>query len=352
MSTRSPAGAQLAVLSQSGCTLSFFDLDTYRRSDVVEVLPEGHELCFDPGRRVVYASHTYRSGHYLAHEAKGHEVSVVDVDTHKVVDVIDLAPEHAPHALHLDAATGLLYVSVEESSCGPGGLVAVDPDARTMVARYSAEAPVPHWAALTPDGRRAYTTNKQTPFVSVVDLTGAGSVRRIPVAGSEDLALTADGTRLFVATPTISVPADTAATYAVAVVDTASDAIVHTIALTQVPSPVHVTNDGKLLVGQWRLADTSSGSPFRNGLLSVFDSVSCEPLAEIEVGLGPINIVSAPDGRTGYVANLQSGTVSVIDLGTFRVASTLEVDRGESLPAGRGIPNQGAHGLAYIPAVC
>ncbi|MFF4989015.1 YncE family protein [Streptosporangium saharense] len=343
-------GAQLAVLSQSGHTLNFFDLDSGRRTDVVDVLPEGHELCFDPARRVVYASHTYRSGHYLAHEEKGTEISVVDVDTHRILDVIDLAPEHAPHALQLDPATGLLYVSVEGGPQGPGGLLALDPRTREVRARYSAEAPIPHWAVLTPDGRRAYTANKQSPYVSVIDLADGGPVRRVPVAGSEDLALSPDGTRLFVATPTISVPADPRAAYAVRVVDTASDEVVHGIPLDEVPSPVHVTDDGTLLVGQWRFTGAPAGPPFRSGLLSVFDAVTYEPRAELEVGLGPTNIVSTPDSTTAFVANLQSGTVSVVDLTTFRVVTTLEVDRGERLPAGRGVPNQGAHGLAYIPA--
>ncbi|MEU1670357.1 YncE family protein [Streptomyces sparsogenes] len=350
MPTQLTAGAQLAVLSQSGCSLSFFDLASGRRTDRIDVLPEGHELCFDPVRRLVYASHTYRSGHYLAHDAKGTEITVVDADTHRITRILDLAPEHAPHALHLDPVSGLLYVSVEEGPRGPGGLVALDPETGQVKARHSADAPVPHWAVVRPDGRRAYTANKQTPYLSSVDLVEGGQVHRIAIAGSEGLALSPDGSLLFVATPTISVPADPGAVYAVAVIDTASDTIVHSIPLSETPSPVHVTAAGKLLVGQWRLTAGAVGFPFRDGLLSVFDTSEYRLLAELEVGLGPINIVSTPDGETAFVSNLQSGTVSVVDLTTLRVTETLEVDRGERLPAGRGIPNQGAHGLAFIPA--
>ncbi|WP_328403416.1 hypothetical protein [Nocardia sp. NBC_00403] len=49
------------------------------------------------------------------------------------------------------------------------------------------------------------------------------------------------------------------------------------------------------------------------------------------------------------MSNLQSGTVSVVD--NAAVTATLGVDRGDDLPLDRSIPNQGAHGVAYIPAI-
>ncbi|WP_411146091.1 hypothetical protein [Streptomyces sp. x-80] len=70
MSTSFPAGAELAVPSRSGHTLSFFEPASGRRSDLVPVLPEGHELCFDPVRRRFCASHTYRSGYFAAHDER------------------------------------------------------------------------------------------------------------------------------------------------------------------------------------------------------------------------------------------------------------------------------------------
>ncbi|MFQ6330141.1 YncE family protein [Nocardia sp. CWNU-33] len=145
---------QLAVLSQSGCRLSFFDLSTRTRTARIDILPEGHELRFDPSSRLLYASHTYRSGHWPAHAAESHEITVVDVDTHDVADVIDPSPEHAPHELLLDSDAGLLYASVEEGPAGPGGLVAIDLESRHIVHRISADAAIPHWATLTADGKK------------------------------------------------------------------------------------------------------------------------------------------------------------------------------------------------------
>lgn len=209
---------------------------------------------------------------------------------------------------------------------------------------------MPHWAVLTPDGRKAYTANKKAPYISVLDLADGGQVRRVPVTGSEGLALSPNGSRLFVATPTFFVPVDPGAEVdIIEVVAVATDEIVHRIRLSNAPGPVHVTADEKLLVAQWPRAADGDGFETRNGWLSIFDAVSYRPLAEFEVGIGPINITATPDGATAFVSNLHSGTVSVIDLHTYQVADTLEVDRGAQSPAGQGISNQGAHGMAFIP---
>ncbi|WP_433656236.1 YncE family protein [Nocardia sp. CA-128927] len=331
MSTAFEPGAQLAVLSQGGCTLSFFDLTTHTRRAQLDVLPQGHELCFDPRTRLLYASHTYRAGIWLAHEAESHEITIVDVDRHEIVEVLDISPEHAPHGLHIDGE--VLYASVEEGPAGPGALLAIDLHTRRPLHRVSADAAVPHWVVVTPDGKKAYTTNKRAPFVSVLDPTGQREARRVPVSGSEGLALSPDGSRMFVATPALSLSPDPADVYAVQVIDVGTDTVVHSIPIAGAPGPVCVTSTGKLLVGQWR----TDG----DDLLSIYDADTYEPLGHAEIGKAPINVCATPDGATGFVSNLQSGTVSVVDVDRCAVRATLEVDT---------VNSQGAHGIAYLPA--
>ncbi|WP_411146092.1 hypothetical protein [Streptomyces sp. x-80] len=123
---------------------------------------------------------------------------MIGVDTHQVAEVIGLATEHGPHALALDAAADLRHVSVEEGPAGPGGPAAIDPRTDEVVARYSADAPVPHRAVPAPDGTAACTTDKSGLFASRTDLTGRTPVRRIPVVGSEGLALSPTGDRLYI----------------------------------------------------------------------------------------------------------------------------------------------------------
>ncbi|WP_219601782.1 YncE family protein [Nonomuraea indica] len=128
-------GDVLAVVSQSGPTVSFFDAASHRLLDVLEVLAEPHELCLDPARRLLWCTHSYHGGYYHANNGRRSEITLIDPDERRIVDVIDLAPEHAPHGLALDSTRDLLYVSVEGAQDRPGGVVVVDLATRKPIGR-------------------------------------------------------------------------------------------------------------------------------------------------------------------------------------------------------------------------
>src|SRR6478735_8630561 len=134
------AGDVLAVVSQSGGTVSFFDAGSDAFLGDVEVPMEPHELCFDAERRLLWCATAYKSGYYHANSGRASELTAIDPDTRRVVAVIDLALEHAPHGLALDARRGLLYVSVEGGPDRPGGVVVVDAAARKAVGRIDTGA--------------------------------------------------------------------------------------------------------------------------------------------------------------------------------------------------------------------
>ncbi|UZJ29276.1 YncE family protein [Streptomyces endophytica] len=178
-------GDQLAAVSQTGSTVTFFDATSHELLDVLNVPPQPHELCYDPDHRLLYCTSTYRSGYYDANEGRSHELTVIDVDTHTVVTTLDLRPDHGPHGLALDRRRCRLYVSVEATDTEPGGVVVLDTRTHARLGRIPAMAPGPHWLVLTPDGRHGYTTNKEAPYVSVLDLDRGVFINRIPVPGSE-----------------------------------------------------------------------------------------------------------------------------------------------------------------------
>ncbi|PKW12778.1 hypothetical protein [Saccharopolyspora spinosa] len=330
-------GDVLVVVSQSGPTASFFDAITYQPLGILELPSEPHELCFDPEHRVLYCTITYRSGYYDENSGRAHEIVVIDADAREVVDVVDLAPEHGPHGLALDAENRRLYVSVEAGPAGPGGVLVLDTKTRKQVGRIDTGAPGPHWFVITPDGRRGYASNKEAPFVSVVDLETDRLVHQVPVPGSEGIAATPDGKHICVATPKAGLDAPTS----IEVIDTETNAVVRTIPTEGLVLPVHITSAGVLLIGESRFA---GGSPFGRqepGRLLGYAPGTYEPLGSVEVGTFPLTIASSPDGTRAYVSAVASSTVSVIDLETHRTVATLPIDRrGEA----------GAHGLAYIPA--
>lgn len=182
-------GDVLAVVSQSGPTVSFFDAASDRHLGDVHVPAEPHELCFDATRRLLWCTLTYHSGYYHANAGRRTELAVIDPDTRRIVEIVDVAPEHGPHGLALDAGLGRLYVSVESGDDRPGGVVVIDTATRRPIGRIDTDAPGPHWFAIDPAGRTGYATNKEAPFVSVVDLERGVLTAKVEVPGSEGLAV-------------------------------------------------------------------------------------------------------------------------------------------------------------------
>ncbi|NUR24877.1 MAG: YncE family protein, partial [Catenulispora sp.] len=292
-------GDMLAVVSQSGPTVSFFDAADDTLLGVVEVPAEPHELCWDPVRRLLWCSLAYHAGYYHANAGRRTEIVAIDPVARRIVEVVDLFPEHGPHGLALDAQRGLLYVSVEGSdddarvddgagtanagdSAGggtggrSGGVVIVDVTVREVVGRIDTAAPGPHWFAIDAAGRIGVAANKEAPFVSIVDLAAGTMTGKVAVPGSEGVAVSPDGTRAYVAGPYASFtdPGHAAAEPGIRVIDTAAGTVLDTWPTGGVVLPVHLTRGGKLLAGPtWMSRDPDSQiGRHEPGRLLVFDT--------------------------------------------------------------------------------
>lgn len=339
------AGDVLAVVSQSGPTVTFFDAGSDAMLGVVEVLAEPHELCFDPTQRLLWCTNTYVSGYYHSNAGRRTQLTVIDPDARRVVDIVDLAPEHGPHGLALDPNRGRLYVSVEGGSGRPGGVVVIDTSSRKVLGRIDTGAPGPHWFVIDAAGEKGYASNKEAPFVSFVDLQ-AGLFTAVEVPGSEGLAVSADGSELYVASPYGSftaAPSEPRPLNGIRVIDTKSGSVLDVLPTENIVFPVCFTSMGTLLVGELRMSADESSALGRHapGRLSAFSTRSRRLVASVELtGRFPLTITASPDGRLGYVAAVTSSTVDVVDLHSWELLNSLTI-------AKRGEP--GAHGLAYIP---
>lgn len=339
------SGDVLAVVSQSGPTVSFFDAADDILLETVELLAEPHELCFDPTQRLLWCTNTYFSGYYHANAGRRTQLTVIDPDTRRVVDTVDLAPEHGPHGLALDSSRGRLYVSVEGSEDRPGGVVVIDTATRKILGRIDTGAPGPHWFVVDPAGEKGYASNKEAPFVSMVDLA-AGTFTTVDVPGSEGLAVSTDGSELYVAAPYGSFspePTEQRPLSGIRIIDTKAGVVLDMLQTENVVFPVCLTSTGVLLAGELRMsaAGSSALGSHAPGRLHAFSTATRERLAAVELtGKFPLTITASPDGRLGYVAAVTSSTVDIVDLQTWEVLNSLTI-------AKRGEP--GAHGLAYIP---
>ncbi|MFF3766377.1 YncE family protein [Streptomyces sp. NPDC001922] len=338
-------GDVLAVVSQSGPTVAFFDAASDRHLGSVDVPAEPHELCFDPTQRLLWCTTAYQSGYYHANSGRRTELTAIDPDTRRIVEVVDLAPEHGPHGLALDTARRRLYVSVEGSTDRSGGVVVLDTETRRPLGRIDTDAPGPHWFAIDPAGRTGFATNKEAPFVSVVDLERGTLTAKVEVPGSEGLAVSADGTHVFVAAPyagSFSATTGEGPATGIRVVDARTASVVGTLPTEGIVMPVHLTSTGKVLAGEVRMASGPATSLGHHapGRLTVFSADTRERLGSLEVGHLPLTITSSPDGRLAYVSCVVSSTVDIVDLDSLQGLARLDIAR---------LGEPGAHGLAYIP---
>lgn len=347
-------GDQLAVVSQSGPTVTLLDALDHHVRAVLTVPAEPHELCFDPEHRVLYCTSAYHRGYYDANDGRNHLLTVLDPDVGEIVEVLDLSPEHGPHGLALDPARRLLYVSVEAGPAGPGGVVVLDTTTRRVLRRIDTLAPGPHWFAIDPDGTLGYAANKEAPFVTVVELATGVVVDKIAVPGSEGITVSPDGSTVAVAAPKNNL-GRLAAEPGVRLIDTRTSSIVRTLPTEHAIVPVHWTSTGQLLAGEVlapaQRGNMAAGSYFsadlpagRLWLWTGPTAVQMESVGRVEVGASPLTITSSPDGGRAYVAAVRDSTVSVVDLADPArpaVLDTVAIPRTEA---------PGAHGLAYIPA--
>jgi DNA-binding beta-propeller fold protein YncE len=347
----------LMVASQFGCTLDFFDATTLEKLHTVpDLVAQPHEMAYDGGRRLAYLAHTYRAGAYGEGKPKAHEISVIDVDARAVVDVIDLSPYEAPHDVEYDAAADLIYTGVELGSAG-NGIVVIDAGTRKIVAAIPLHAKNAHWMALRPDGAKAYVAHKEAPVISVADLRRRRQLGEIPSpGGAEEIDCSPDGRFAFAATPMMSLvinvsqgqlnkatPPPGTPSPRLLKIDTATDEVVGQLEFDEYLSALRVAPDGRVLVTEFRFpaAGTTPDGPVR-GRVHVVDPESLELLASVWVDELPFTTRFSADGGTAFVANLKTGSVSVLDLSTYEVVATLDNNIGPGFG--------GTHGMCLVPA--
>jgi YVTN family beta-propeller protein len=131
-------------------------------------------------------------------------------------------------------------------------------------------------------------------------------------------------------------------TNAVHVIDTATNAVVHTIYLCRAPHEGFFSADGSQLWVAERGQDTVAIIDWRNN--RVVDRIVSED--------GPSKVVFSPDGRLAYVNHLRADVLDVIDVASHKILQRVEVpsDAGGSSdeaisPDGKeiwlGMPNNG-----------
>ncbi len=181
--------------------------------------------------------------------------------------------------------------------------IKVSPDGTQLFVALSGSPPAPPGideSTLPPPDRSA-------DGIGVVDIA-AGEMVNMVRAGTdpEQLAISADGTRLYVANEDAG---------EASVVDVASGEILAALPVGGEPEGVRISPDGSVVYV------TSE----EDNLVSVIDTATNEVAAQFEVGARPRASAFSPDGSRAYVTAENSGTVHVIDTSTHEVLETIQL---------------------------
>lgn len=347
----------LVVASQFAQKLDFFDADSLEKIATIEdLIAQPHEIAFDARRRRAYICHTYRSGGYGEGRPKGHEISVVDVDAHRITATIDILPYEAAHDVDYNQATDLIYAGTELKD-GRNGLLLIEPDTLNIVANVPTEAPNTHWISVTPDGHKVYCAHKEAPFVTVIDGVGKRVIGRIPCPGGcEELSCSPDGKSVYVAAPKMSVTLNVAQGEIVKAprpegepaprllkIDTETDSIVAELEFPEYLAALRVAPDGTVLVAEWVFPDPSVGvvgGPARGRVFFV-DGDAMTVAGSVLADELPFTTRVTPNGIRAFTANAKTGSVSVIDIKKREVIAVLDNNIGDKFG--------GTHGMCIVP---
>jgi YVTN family beta-propeller protein len=190
---------------------------------IVDLHPGGFgRLVVTPDGRQAYV--TNQPKQYLA---------VADLVAGNAVESnLDMRPSDV--ALSRDGRT--LYVAGCKEFCTTGTIQVVDTASGTLQRSFDV-GPSPYRLALSPDGRRAYTTNLGGPSLSVVDLVAGTPLATLPVGVEPSgLAVSPDGTRVYVVNSQQGT---------ITVVDATRNVVAGTVALPRQPREIVVAPNGR-----------------------------------------------------------------------------------------------------------
>lgn len=303
----------LLSVNKQGDTVSFFDpTDRHRILAELKMPTHPHEVMIDPKRRVAYVS-IYGDGIYGNNTHPGHEVYILGLDSMKVTGVIEMAPLQATHAFAW-GPNGTLLVACDKSNA----VAVVDVEERKVLGTIPTGTHGCHWVLSLPGGEKAYTSNKDTDYMSVLDPTAKKMVGKIPITnGTEGAVLTSDGKLMYAwdhKDPVLHI------------IDTRNDKVIDSKKVDGLPTVgpfidhlarVGVTPDGsKVLV-----------SIYPSAKLVIFDAAKLSVLKILDLGKGPMGFAFPKDPSKAYVTNHDAGTVSVVDLDKLDFLETFATSR-------------------------
>lgn len=187
----------------------------------------------------------------------------------------------------------------------------IDPHTLKIVGAIPTTQPESHMLAISHDGRRGYTANVGPGTVSVLDMAARKTIAVIPISGNtQRISISNDDRMVFTADQTKP---------QLAVIDTSANQVKAWVPLPSLGYGTAATRDGR-----WLLVAIPDGK------VAVVDLGTLKVARTIDVPGEPQEIVMRPDGRVAYVScerGEQVGQVAVIDLAQWNVQALIDVGK-------------------------
>jgi YVTN family beta-propeller protein len=257
----------LVVLHRLEASLAAYDACTGQERFRVPTGPYPHEVCLSPDRTQALVSE-YGLPDAASEGEGGNSIGVFDLRRAERVGTIGLGRYHRPHGLAAHSG-GRLFVTCESQRT----LLILRTEDHSILHAVDVGQDLPHLAAVSPDGRTAFTAN-----------LGAGTLTAVDVMMGEVLSQVKGLDR---------------------------------------PEGMAFSPDGRLLCVANRRGDA----------LSIVDTTRLDVIARVPTGHGPMRVAVTPDGRRGAFALYDDDAVQVIDLDAREVAHTVPVGRGPAATA-------------------
>jgi DNA-binding beta-propeller fold protein YncE len=267
---------------------------------VLASVPEGgvtgHEVIASPDGRLAFVP-IYGNSGVGKPGSDGRTLTVIDIATQKVVNLVDFGHGVRPHCPLIGPKDGLLYVTTELNQT----ITLIDPKTLKIVGYIPTGQPQSHMLALSHDGKRGYTANVGPGTISVLDIQARKVLKIIQIsANTQRISISPDDHWVFTADQTKP---------ELVMIDTAANAVAWRRPLEGIAYGTAPTPDGRFLL--ITLPDQNK--------IAVFDVKSMQVVRSVAVGDYPQEVIVRPDGKAAYVSCEKSNQVAEINLENWTV---------------------------------
>jgi len=255
----------------------------------------------------------------------GATVTPIDLATSTAERPIDVSGEPTAMTIAPDGKTAYVPIGFTSSRTSAQGVQPIDLATNTAGKPINLQWP-PDAIVITPDGKTAYSING-FPSLTLTPIDLATNRPGRPIKLSEPpqaIAMAPDGKAYVAIQTSIGTPSHFRVAYEFMSIDLTTGKLGKAVKLRGEPEAIAITPNGKTAyvtifssgtVTPINLSDNKAGKPIK---------ISGKPLGNGFMGL-PFAIAITPDGKTAYVTNGASGTVTPIDVATGKPGEPIKI---------------------------